>query len=77
MGASTMALLCADLEAAAGDPTIPGGTDILDRLDAEFDRVRPALTTAFPAADHDTADDPSGVSTFEVERHVEESDPEP
>jgi CheY-like chemotaxis protein len=49
MGASAMAQLCADLAVAADDLGIPGGRDILDRLEIEFARVRPALVAAFPA----------------------------
>jgi CheY-like chemotaxis protein/EAL domain-containing protein (putative c-di-GMP-specific phosphodiesterase class I)/HPt (histidine-containing phosphotransfer) domain-containing protein len=48
MGAFTMAQLCAELEHAAETPEIPGGAAILHRLEREFDRVRPALTAAFP-----------------------------
>lgn len=49
MGALAMAQLCADLEAAADSVEIPGGREILDRLEIEFARVRPALIAAFPA----------------------------
>ncbi len=47
MGASAMAQLCADLQAAAHNPTIPGGLNILDELENAFGLVRTALTATF------------------------------
>lgn len=47
VGATGMARLCAELEAAAADEAMSGGEEILERLHIEFDRVRPALAAAF------------------------------
>ncbi len=69
MGASTMAELCADLEAAAGQPAIPDGAEILDRLIVQFDRVQPALVAAFASAkvDNDLAAAPADQGENEEE----------
>ena len=48
LGARTLAQLCAELESAAGTSAIPGGTEILDRMEIEFARIQPALAAAFP-----------------------------
>jgi signal transduction histidine kinase/DNA-binding NarL/FixJ family response regulator len=50
LGAWTMAEMCAELEVAAVSSSLDGAPDILRRLEAEFARVRPELTAAFPNA---------------------------
>ena len=51
LGASRLAALCGELEVAAVSQELAGGADILLRLQAEADLVRPALRVAFPEHD--------------------------
>ena len=48
MGASPMAEICAELEAAAVGGALGGASALLRRLEAEFVRVQPELVAAFP-----------------------------
>ncbi|MGZ7023683.1 MAG: Hpt domain-containing protein, partial [Ilumatobacteraceae bacterium] len=47
LGAASLARLCAELEVSASNNELAGAVDLLRRLEAEFDRVRPALSVAF------------------------------
>jgi hypothetical protein len=42
-----MAQLCGELAVAAERPGIPGGADLLHRVEIEFGQVRLALTAVF------------------------------
>jgi two-component system, sensor histidine kinase and response regulator len=48
LGASRLAALCGELEVAAVSQELVGGAEVLLRLEAEADCVRPALRAAFP-----------------------------
>jgi signal transduction histidine kinase/CheY-like chemotaxis protein len=48
LGASAMADLCEEIQASATNHALDGAADVLRRLEAEFRRVRAALTAAFP-----------------------------
>jgi signal transduction histidine kinase/CheY-like chemotaxis protein/HPt (histidine-containing phosphotransfer) domain-containing protein len=48
LGASTMADLCRQLKFAADSNDMAAASDMLRQLEAEFDRVAPALTAMFP-----------------------------
>ncbi|MDP9442004.1 MAG: response regulator, partial [Actinomycetota bacterium] len=50
LGASSLAKLFGELEEAALTQGLAGGADILQRLEAEVGRVRPALRAAFPGS---------------------------
>ncbi|MDP9419355.1 MAG: response regulator [Actinomycetota bacterium] len=50
LGASTLAELFGELEEAALTQGLAGGANILQRLEAEVRRVRPALRAAFPGS---------------------------
>jgi signal transduction histidine kinase/CheY-like chemotaxis protein/HPt (histidine-containing phosphotransfer) domain-containing protein len=47
LGAGSLAALCSELEVAASHDEFAGAVDLFRRLEAEFDRVRPALAAAF------------------------------
>jgi CheY-like chemotaxis protein len=47
LGATTMAQLCGELAVAAERPGIPGGADLLHRVEIEFGQVRLALMAVF------------------------------
>jgi CheY-like chemotaxis protein/HPt (histidine-containing phosphotransfer) domain-containing protein len=47
LAAQTMALLCADLEGASETGDVHAATEVMTRLEAEFERVDSAMRTAF------------------------------
>jgi HPt (histidine-containing phosphotransfer) domain-containing protein len=50
LGATRMAELCTDLAKAGHTGEMVVAADVVSRLEAEFDRVREALTAEFPAS---------------------------
>lgn len=48
LGASTMAVLCLQLESAADNGDMARSSEILRQIETEFARVGPALSSIFP-----------------------------